>query len=131
MVTPVTLSGPNGYGMYTYTWAPVSSSNQSIQVSTSGTYSLTVNNGQGCVYTDVIVVNILPTTVQEAAVVPVNVFPNPATDVVTVQSAGTITAVNILDLNGRLVQTQACASTQTDINIGALPDGCYIVETIT
>lgn len=129
MITPVALTGPSGNG-FSYTWAPVSSSNQSIQVSTSGTYSLTVNNGQGCVYTDVIVVNILPTATQESSVGTVNVYPNPANEMVTVQSSSAISQVNFYDLDGRLVATHACNSKSIEIDIAELPAGCYILEAV-
>jgi hypothetical protein len=130
MTTPVTLSGPSGNGLYTYTWAPVSSNGQSIQVSTSGTYSLTVDNGYGCSYTDAIVVTILPTAVQETSTFNLTVYPNPAHDLITIQSTETITTVNILDLNGRVVSSQSCSAMNVEIRIAELPDGCYILESV-
>lgn len=131
-VTPVTLTGPSGYGIYSYGWAPVNSNSQSIQVSTSGTYSLTVNNGQGCVYTDEIVVNILPMNVaQESETQKITVFPNPANDHVTVQASSIISQVNIYSPDGSLIRTQAFYATQAEINVGGFPAGCYILEAIT
>jgi hypothetical protein len=130
-VTPVTLTGPSGYGLFSYTWAPVSGSNQSIQVSTSGTYSLTVINGYGCAYTDVIVVNILPMDMLDFTEVSVSVFPNPATNKVNVASAEMIRTVNIYDLNGSLISSEQISATQAEVNISELPDGCYILEAVT
>jgi len=130
--TPVTLSGPFGNGQFMYTWAPVVGYNQTIQVSTSGTYSLTVDNGQGCVYQDVIVVNILPmNATQQNAVADINIFPNPANDHVTVQSDVMITSINVYDLGGRLIGTQVCESSQADVMTETLPEGCYVLETVT
>lgn len=128
--TPVTLSGPSGY--MSYQWQPVNIGYQTIQVNTSGTYSLTINNGYGCFYTDVIVVTILPMNVQQqTAGAEIKLFPNPASESVTVQSSEIIREIRVYDINGRMVSAQTCNSMQTDVNISELPQGSYIVETVT
>lgn len=129
--TPVTLTGPSGYS-YGYQWMPVNSGYQTIQVSTSGTYVLTVNNGYGCTYTDSIVVNILPMNVQQqASAVDVKLYPNPANEWVNVQSAETIREVRVYDVNGRVISAQTCNTLQAEIDVTKFSEGIYIVETIT
>jgi hypothetical protein len=58
------------------------------------------------------------------------VYPNPAHDLITIQSTETITTVNILDLNGRVVSSQSCSAMNVEIRIAELPDGCYILESV-
>lgn len=54
---PINLDA--GAGMASYTWSP-SGSAQSIDVNSSGTYSVVVEDASGCTATDEVVVNILP-----------------------------------------------------------------------
>jgi hypothetical protein len=130
-ITPVTLSGPYGYGVYNYMWQPVNSGNPSIQVNSSGTYTLTVDNGQGCIYQDEIVVNILPMAITSSSSSDIQIMPNPADDQLNVRSSEIITAVIIYDIDGRLVSTQICNSQQAEISTQNLPEGCYILEVNT
>lgn len=58
----------------------------------------------------------------------VNVYPNPAQDVLTIQSAPN-SEINIFDLNGRMIFRQAQNNlTSHEIDISALRSGLYLVK---
>lgn len=59
-----------------------------------------------------------------------NVFPNPANDVVTVSATDTsLSSVVMTDINGRVVRTTALNNvTETQINIADLSQGVYFVK---
>ena len=59
----------------------------------------------------------------------VSVYPNPATTKLTVESEGTLNSVRIIDFSGRLVKkVTTINNTVTNIDISALPEGVYFVE---
>ncbi len=130
-VTPVIVNGPAGYPGYL--WTPLNVSTASVQIYTSGTYYLLVDNGQGCNYTDTIVITILPTSVSENfGVVAVNAFPNPANEQVTIVTSEAISQVHIFSTDGALVQTKAVTdSLRVEINTRELAEGYYIIEVVT
>ncbi len=130
MSTPYILTAPAGYA--DYMWQPFEPNTNTVAVYNTTTYTLTIDNGQGCTHTDVITITILPTTIENStAIATVNVFPNPANDHLTVQSTSTISQVNIYDLDGRLISTNAYNTTAAEVNISELPEGCYILEALT
>lgn len=59
---------------------------------------------------------------------PVQVFPNPATDVVQFTAAEQIGNVEIIDLNGKVVITGQCSTTTVRFDISVLPAGLYCVR---
>lgn len=130
MSTPYILTAPAGYPIYA--WTPAEPNSNTIAVYVTTTYTLMIDNGQGCTYSDVITITILPTEITNtSSQAEVNVFPNPANDHVTVQSSSSISQVNIYDLDGRLISTNTYNTTQAEINISELPAGCYILEAVT
>jgi len=54
----------------------------------------------------------------------VSIFPNPATDVLNIQSANKIDSVSIFDASGKAVKT----TTETTINVANLAKGSYVVS---
>ena len=63
----------------------------------------------------------------------VTLYPNPATDVVTVQAGSPIREVTVYDLTGRTVavETRFIASLQCDMNVSSLPAGIYLLKVVT
>lgn len=57
-------------------------------------------------------------------------YPNPATDFVVIQSDQQILSVEIFDLSGRLVISNPCAGVRTQVNVTSLIPGCYIIHII-
>lgn len=128
--TPYVINGPAGYT--SYNWTPGNYFSQNLSVTATGTYVLTVNNGQQCTASDTIVVNILPmSAAQEHSVPEIKLFPNPAGEMVAVQSAQTISQVRVYDLDGRVVLIRNINATQANIDLSGITTGVYIAETVT
>ena len=63
----------------------------------------------------------------------VTIYPNPATDIITVTAESAIRSMKVLDLNGALVQTVEITSevaTEWTVSIAPLKAGVYLVEMI-
>ena len=60
----------------------------------------------------------------------ISISPNPAEDMISIQSAGKITAVVVTDLNGRTVQ-QLSPSANNRYNISSLQPGMYFLKIIS
>jgi acetyl esterase/lipase len=61
----------------------------------------------------------------------VNVYPNPATTKLTIESEGTLNSVRIVDFSGRIVKTVANMNTTIlNLDVSALPEGIYFVESL-
>jgi hypothetical protein len=59
------------------------------------------------------------------------VYPNPATDRLTIESEEVIRQCEIYDLTGQLVETLENASERMEISVEALPAGIYVVRLVT
>ena len=59
------------------------------------------------------------------------VYPNPATDRLTIESEEVIRQCEIYDLTGQLVETLENASERMEISVEALPAGIYLVKLVT
>lgn len=56
------------------------------------------------------------------------VFPNPTTNLITIQSDEIIEQINLLDSNGRMMHAEQVKSTIHQLNIGDLPSGIYLMQ---
>lgn len=63
----------------------------------------------------------------------VHIFPNPAHNTLTVESASRIREIAVYDVTGRavIVETLRATSLQWDINVTSLNDGIYILNVVT
>ena len=69
------------------------------------------------------------TGIREVEAATVRVYPNPATDVVTIESDSEIAGVRILDMTGRTVSyVSSMRGNSATINVGDLSDGVYLVS---
>ena len=59
------------------------------------------------------------------------VYPNPATDRLTIESEEVIHQCEIYDLTGQLVETLENASERMEISVEALPAGIYLIRLVT
>jgi hypothetical protein len=61
-----------------------------------------------------------------------SVYPNPASNVVNIENTGSIDAVNIIDINGRVVKKQIFAGeTNIQLDVSELASGIYIMNIIS
>lgn len=57
----------------------------------------------------------------------VSVYPNPATDMLTVEHPGTASTIHIYDTAGRLLQLNVATGESTDVQVSDLPSGSYLL----
>lgn len=92
-----------------------------------GSYSFTL--GQGAA------IRIMPPSItlgaNENAETPVSMFPNPAADVVTINTGESNSTIRISDMQGRVVFTAPAADKQQEINTSTFANGLYIVTVST
>ena len=61
----------------------------------------------------------------------VSVYPNPTSELVQVSSAITIESLELMDLSGKSLVKQVCTSDKTELNIGSLSSGIYLLHVAT
>lgn len=58
----------------------------------------------------------------------VRIYPNPATDVITIESAGALNRIDIYNSTGRLIRSSQTLEKSMKVNIADLPTGLYVVN---
>jgi PKD repeat protein len=58
----------------------------------------------------------------------IKVYPNPATNLINVKADVPVIALEITDLAGRIILTQAVSSSSATLHIGALQKGIYLLK---
>jgi len=119
---------------YIYLWS-TGAVTQTITVTQSGTYAVTVINANGCESTDTVVVSITSGTGEQTLAGNLTLFPNPTTGWTNLRfedfRSGAY-AVAVYDLLGRvLVQQQLDLPSGTAVHpldLNALPSGAYFVR---
>jgi hypothetical protein len=110
-----------------YLWS-TGETTQQITVSTSGTYSVTVTDASNCSNSDQI--NVMVTNTANVDIENVNIYPNPASDIVTIDAADwlhQVSSIEIYNQLGQLVQVKHGQATN-QINIQDLTNGMYIIR---
>ncbi len=121
------------YPGYNYNWMPGNIHTANLTVTTNGTYTLTIDNGQGCNYSDAITINFT-TGIEEANLQNnISLAPNPADDHLLITAKEErMKMVQIYDAQGRIVfSTAADQKESLEINTSALSNGYYFVEIVT
>ena len=94
----------------------------------SGTLSVQETDADGCVGEEVSLdVVILPTSIDEIEAYQVEIYPNPAKDIFTLEVEASLlnSMYRLYDATGRLVDEGRVASTITQIDVSRLADGQY------
>lgn len=124
---PVTLNA----GSHTsYNWS-TGLMTQAISVSSTGTYSVTVTNAQGCTGTDAIQVTVEPCLGVDELALNVNIFPNPTqgTVQVTFGTALSNAHIQLADLQGKIVfQQESFSGNQLTLDLSHNAPGIYLVN---
>ena len=76
-----------------------------------------------------VTMNYVPDGIEENENVTISIYPNPAHDYICVETRliASVQCVDLYDITGRKV----LSSTETEINVGALPEGVYFVTVLT
>lgn len=125
-----TILDATGQGL-TYLWS-TGETTPIIQVNTSGTYTVTVTDGNGCSASSDVMITIVSVTKSAEDGFEIIVAPNPVTDVLRIQCQGrSTTSAQIMDNLGRIVLTDNSIvpdGTTRIINLDSLPAGVYYVQ---
>lgn len=127
-----------GAGFSDYDWSTGESS-QTISVSTTGEYIVTVTDGNGCSNSDSIHVAFtagiqnLDGSMAEAII-----FPNPTKGIILLELKGyndEQLSIELLDVNGKMVQAYEFNNISTDFNtqfdLGNLNEGVYLMKIVS
>lgn len=127
-----------GTGFTNYDWSTGASS-QTITVTTTDEYIVTVTDGNGCSNSDTIHVAFtagiqnLDGSIAEAII-----FPNPTKGMISLELKGyndEQLTIEFLDLNGKMVQqyelNNITADFNTQINLGNLNEGVYLMKIVS
>ncbi|MFT5860323.1 MAG: hypothetical protein ACI865_002433 [Flavobacteriaceae bacterium] len=117
----------------TYLWNDAST-NQTLVVSTTGTYDVVYTDGNGCSGTDAVTVTFVDCAgIDELGnSITVSLYPNPSSGMLTVSidaqtdaSKATMTVVNLF---GQTVRELDALGTSTQIDLNDLANGTYFIE---
>ena len=131
------LSAGNSFSSYLWsTGATTSNIVVGSGVTTVGSqnYSVTVTADNGCEGEDAVSVeySMCVGIDEDIANSNVNLFPNPANDLVTFTAEGsTIAEVQIFDLTGKMIYSNYPSSSRLEVNTSNYASGTYIVKVIT
>jgi hypothetical protein len=130
-----TLTLNPGAGFTSYLWSN-GATTPTITVNTTGTYSVTVTNANGCHNSDTIHVQVLTGIDQVLLSNAINFYPNPANEIVTVQVnfgivTGTIMICLYDELGRKIIFNELNSKSKmnsTTIDISSLSKGIYYFE---
>ena len=114
-----------GAGFSEYDWS-TGESTESISVSDTGTYSVTVTDANGCTASDEIRV---PSTASIAYLdnIKFSVYPNPASSKLIIIKEGDMSNITaaLVDAQGKVIVTQKLNAVSSQIDVSVLPSGLY------
>jgi hypothetical protein len=120
---PVNLNGPGGYASYSWSNGATTQNTTGAQ---AGAYILTVTNANGCVDKDTVVVNSIPCLgLDENTQFEYAMYPNPASNAVTVETTAPNSEAVIYGVNGQILVTQQNTTATFTLNVSELADGMY------
>jgi hypothetical protein len=131
-----TLTLDAGPSFYAYLWND-GSTGQTLQVSVSGLYSVTVTDYNGCTNADTVAVTVTTVTgngnPQPMANDMLKIYPNPSTGMITLEinNPGKLDLrIEIEDVAGRKVYSRILrgADLKENIDLGHLANGTYLVK---
>lgn len=122
----ITVTG--GVPPYSYVWSN-GKSTEDISDLNPGTYQVSVRDAAGCVTTASYTVGGTAGVSSQQLAQQIKVFPNPATDAVTVSVDGfKMKSLSILDNAGRVVYSVSPTQNVVEINTTILASGIYYVQ---
>jgi hypothetical protein len=102
-----------------------------INVTTSGTYSVTVSNAAGCSNTDEIVVNLQDCAGIVETQIFANIYPNPTSGLVNIDLSKTLNnaKIQIVDLQGKILYANSEFNGQNlMIDLNSFSNGMYLLQ---
>lgn len=132
-------NGGGGLGPLTYSWQPTTGldnpniANPIATPASTTSYTVTVSDNRACAATDLVEVEVITcASVREAAQFGLRLYPNPASDQLSIRWDADYRAqeIRITDLRGRLLLARKPdqASNNQLIGLNDLPAGLYLVH---
>ena len=120
------VEAKGGTAPYKYSWNDADNQKQdTARDLTAGTYTVTITDDNDCETTADVEIDDL---VSVPEVMQPTLYPNPTSNVVFIQNVqGTFSQVQVLDLNGKVVQTETLHNNH-QLHMGHLSKGTYIVQ---
>lgn len=120
---PVNLNGPGGYPNYSWSNGATTQNTTGAQ---AGSYVLTVTNSNGCQDKDTVVIVSNPCLgLAENTTLEFSMYPNPASDVVFVETNAPNSEVVIYSMNGQALFTQRNSTPDFTLNLSDFAEGVY------
>ncbi len=120
---PVNLNGPAGYPNYSWSNGATTQNTTGTQ---AGSYILTVTNSNGCQDKDTVVIISNPCLgLAENSSLEFSVYPNPASNVVFVETNTPNSEVVIYSINGQTLFTQRNSGSDFTLNLADFAEGVY------
>ncbi len=118
-----------GTSPYTYNWSN-GGTTQTIFNIASGTYSVTITDANGCTLATNVVVQNVTGINSVGADNSISVYPNPAKEILTIESKQSfMSEIKLSDVLGQVVSQQVSLHvSHTKLNVSSLPAGIYILE---
>jgi len=119
---------------YTYAWAPVSSSADTLHNACQGSYTVTVTDHNGCSTTAHVYLKVTVTGIDEITNNSnIKVYPVPASGTLNIDILGNnigLTSLSVYDITGRKVmeETTGINSAHLSINVSQLERGVYFLR---
>jgi len=139
----LSVNTAGGTSPYTYAWAPGGQTSSSVTV-TDGTYTVTVNDANGCSATASHTASGCPSALpSEDKKGPINsnsnlvnttditVYPNPSNGQFTVAGLETGMIVEMYDYTGRKISTVSAGNNSIQLNISGQADGIYLIRILS
>jgi hypothetical protein len=102
--------------------------NQSFTATASGNFAVVVSLN-GCVDTSECV-QVTTVGIEDNEKMGLTIYPNPVSDKLWLETDGSVTEVEVIDLNGKLIFTSKVNSNRESLDLAQLPAGFYIVHVI-
>lgn len=126
---PVNVNGPAGFS--SYNWSN-GATTQNTSAAQAGSYILTVTNNNGCMDKDTLVIISDPCLgLAENDAFEYSMYPNPASNVVYVQTNVMNSEAIVFAANGQVLLTQQNTSATFTLNLADLADGIYWVKVLS
>ena len=123
----ISSNGPNIQWYFNDNILP-NDTNQVIYPTQTGFYSVSFTSEDGCTsYSNAF--NWGTLTTDELLVIPVQLFPNPTSNDITIEAAETITAIEVVNSQGKILLSNTITPTQTHhFSVAQLSTGVYFVK---
>jgi hypothetical protein len=129
-----TANVSGGTPSYTYLWTPSGQTTQTATNLGAGSYTVTVDDAQGCTVMDTVVVSSPTGIVSNAPGIYLHVYPNPIYNVANIEVGhveGEVMWITLFDVTGKLLESKqhnAPRGTTIQMNFENYPSGAYLME---